>query len=330
MKRLELFLILLLTVSFLEAQKTVFFVSTSDNGGQPSMGICELDEDLGEISLAKSLSVVNCPNYMDISNDRKTLYTVGHEKFNNLSSEKCVHSFNMPEGVLNIGKLNTQSSFGVYPVHISHSADGNFLFVANYGNGSVASYKILSNGSIGNKLSTWEYSGDDEPKTHFIHTTNDDRFVYAVYLGLDRVMNFKLSEEGVMSLNPEQEYLSLPENTGPRHMAFNKNGKFAYIISEYGNTVISCAIDSSSGALSIIETLNTLPDDYSGISYGGAIRIHPNGKYLYCSNRGHNSIVSFKIEENGHLTKLETISEGIEWVRDFSISPSGKYLIAGF
>lgn len=314
----------------LAAQKTVFFVSTSDNGGQPSMGICELDEDLGELSLAKSLSVVDCPNYMAISDDRQTLYTVGHEKFSNGNNENCVHSFSLQEGVLNIGKLNSQSSFGGYPVHISLSGDGHFLFVANYVSGSVASYKLLNDGSIGEKLSNWNYEGEGQPKAHFIHASNDGRFVYAVFLGLDRVMNFTLSEEGIMSLNPDQDYLSLPEDSGPRHMAFNKNGKYAYILSEHGNTLISCAIDSASGVLSIIDFWSTLPDGYTGSSYAGAIRIHPNGEYLYCSNRGHNSIVSFRIEENGYLTKLETISEGIEWVRDFEISPSGNYLIAGF
>ena len=335
MKRLELIFIFLLVAGVLAAQNSIFFVSTSSAAGRPSIAICELDEAQGKMSIAKLINGVNCPFYMVLSKDRENLYTVGHETFSSANKDNCIHSFSVPEGVLDMEKQNTRSSSGVFPAHISLSPDGKFLFVANYTSGSVASYGIKEDGSIGERLSVWKYDKDVEekvdPNAHYIHPSNDGRFVYAVFLGFDKIMNFSLSEEGVMSLNPAQNYLSVPAKSGPRHMAFHENGKFAFILTEHGNTVISCSIDSDSGVLSIIDTYSTLPEDYSGPkSYGGAIHIHPNGEYLYCSNRGHNSIVSFKIENDGSLSKAKTNTNGMKWVSDFSISSSGKYLIAGF
>jgi len=330
MKRVELILILLMFIGLVEGQNTVFIVSTSDASAQPSMAICELNEELGEISLAKPVEGGDCPNYMTLTKDRRFMYAVSTENFSNQNSHNSIRSFGIPEGVLDMEESNTQSSSGEYPCYISLSPEEEFLFVANYITGSIASYELTDDGSIGAALSNWEYTGAGDPKAHYVHTSNDGRFVYAVLLGLDRVMNFSLSEEGIMSPNPEQDYLSVEPNAGPRHMAFHKNGKNAFILNELGNTVISCSIDSASGVLSIIDTWSTLPEGHSGISYAGAIRIHPNGEYLYCSNRGHNSIVSFRIEANGNLTKTETVTEGIGWVRDFNIVPSGKYLVAGY
>lgn len=336
MKYLILSFYISLIFSTMSAQKTIFFTGTTNAKEINSITVCELDESTSEISIIKQTPGGQRPGYLVISKDKNFLYSVSSENFAGNKNENSLNAFKIEKESWNLTQLNQQSSHGLNPCHISLSPSEKTLFTANYTSGSISSYPILKNGNIGESLSNIQLEGSgpnksrqEGPHAHYINTSIDGKYVYASDLGTDKIMICKLSKKGKLLKNMKAEYFELSPGSGPRHMDFHKNGKFVYIINELSNEVISCLYDASNGSLTQIDKDNTVSEAFNGKSTSAAIHIHPNGEYLYCSNRGENSISVFKIESDGQLTKIQIFTEGMGMLRDFNISPSGQFLIAG-
>ncbi len=232
--------------------------------------------------------------------------------------------------------LNTVSSRGGGPCHLNVDATGRCLVVANYGSGSVAAMPVNADGSLGEAAGFIQHEGSSVdprrqkgPHAHSVNFSPDNRFVIAADLGLDKLLVYRVDPANA-TLDPhDPPFAEVKPGSGPRHFTFHPNGKFAYVINEMASTVTAFAWDAQAGTLSEIETLSTLPAGFDGSNHTAEVRVHPSGRFLYGSNRGHDSIAVFAIgQETGKLQFIETTPSGGTRPRNFSPTPDGRFLVA--
>ena len=209
--------------------------------------------------------------------------------------------------------LNQQSSGGGGPCHLAVDAKGKCVLTANYGSGSVAVLPIRPDGSLGTPATTIQHAGSGAnperqagPHAHFICPSPDNRFALACDLGLDKVIAYQLDAK-VPELKPAMpEFAKVAPGAGPRHLAFSPDGNFVYVINEMISSITAFRYEPRTAAMTEVQTISTLPKDSATTSYCAEIAMHPTGKFLYGSNRGHDSIAVFAVDQkSGKLTSLE-------------------------
>jgi 6-phosphogluconolactonase len=234
--------------------------------------------------------------------------------------------------------LNTQPTNGTFPAHLSVHPSGQYLLASNYGTGNYPVYRIETGGSIGATTDDFQGEGNgsgpnpgrqEAPHAHQILTDPEARHVFGVDLGADKVNVWTLDlATGVLSLNTVP-FAPVASGSGPRHMAFHQSGQVAYVLDELVSSITVFAYDPERGAFIWLQTISTLPARFTGVNTTAEIRIHPNGRFLYSTNRGHNSIAIFEIdEETGKLDTVGWESTRGEWPRGMNIDPSGTFLYA--
>lgn len=265
------------------------------------------------------------PSFIKTGKQKKYLYAVSELGPGDASSG-FVHSFEiLDDGSLKeIGKLSTG---GYAPCHIALDRSGKFAFVSNYLGGVVSVYRIAEDGKL-EKNQELKLNNSATAHAHSVKVSGDNRYAYIADLGNDKlwIFNFDRSEG---KLKPhEQPFVDLKKGAGPRHMSFSKNGTYAYSINEL-NSSVSVFRVKANGGLDLIQNIPALPDSYKAKNAAADIHIHPEGKFLYTSNRGHNSIAIFEIDqETGMLGKPDFAPVAGKTPRNFAISPYGKYLYA--
>ncbi|MFZ4507277.1 MAG: lactonase family protein [Fimbriimonas sp.] len=286
-----------------------------------------LNQKNGHISTPELVAEIKDPSYLAYHPNGKFLFAVQE------SSEGKISSYAVGAG----GKLtlvNTQVALGGGPCHLSVDPSGKFLFTAAYGAGKAASLPIAADGSLGAPITNFQNTGSsvnkgrqEGPHMHFIEADAKGKFVYACDLGTDEILVFKLGKDGSLTLG-EPRAAKAPPGGGPRHLAFHPNGKVAFVNNELTNGVTSYAVNATTGALSPIQTLSTLPDGVTK-NTTAEIALHPNGKWLYVSNRGHDSIAVYDVTPAGGLHLVEIHKLDVAEPRGFGIDPSGKWLVVG-
>lgn len=233
--------------------------------------------------------------------------------------------------------LNQQSSGGNGPCHLSVDKSGKWVLVANYSGGSVAVLPIKADGSLGEATAFIQHQGSSVnpqrqkgPHAHWIDTDAANRFAFCCDLGLDKVLIYKLdSARGTLAPNDPPAVATKP-GAGPRHLAFHPNGRYAYVINELGNTMVAYRYDAEAGRLEEIQSLPTLSADFTGNSTTAEVEVHPSGKFVYGSNRGHDSIVVYAVDaSSGKLAWVQHQSSLGKSPRNFAVDPTGAWLIAG-
>lgn len=248
-----------------------------------------------------------------------------------------VVSFSVDASTGDLKPLNSQSSGGSGPCHVSVDKTGRFVFVANYGGGSCGVLPIRDDGSLGEMVSFQQFAGTGgtpekpiPPRGHSINIDPSNRVAIACDAGTDKVMIYKF-DAATGKLNPaDPPFVSPGPTAAPRHSAFHPNGKFAYDINEHTCSVTAYAFDADKSTLTALQTISTLPEGHEvQIGYSTAeVVVHPSGKFLYGSNRGHNTIVTFAIDEaTGKLTLVGHQGEGVNIPRNFNIDPTGNYAL---
>jgi len=234
--------------------------------------------------------------------------------------------------------LNNQPSIGTGPCHVQVDATGRVLLVANYGSGSVAAYPLKEDGSVGVATSFIQHEGssvDPErqagPHGHCIIMDHANRFALVCDLGLDKVLVYKL-DASTAKLTPNNPPFAITRaGAGPRHLAFDPRGNHVYVIDELDCTMTVFRYDAARGALSAIQNISTLPagvTNQPGFTTAEVV-VHPSGKFLYGSNRGHNSISVFSInKKTGKLALVDNVPSGGKTPRCFNIDPTGRFLLA--
>jgi 6-phosphogluconolactonase len=232
--------------------------------------------------------------------------------------------------------LNQVPSMGADPAHVSVSKSGNFVLVANYSGGSVAAFRILDDGSL-RLSSSVQHSGakgphpnQQSPHAHFIANDEQGERVFVADLGLDQVLVYALDEStGALTPNAAPSAV-VPAGGGPRHLAFEKQGRFVYANNELSQTVTAFARDVVTRALTPIQTLSSLPPNDSQPGQSSAIILSADGAHLYVGNRGPNSIAVFDVDRaSGKLSLKATVPTGGNWPRDLKLDPTGRFLVLG-
>ena len=305
--------------------------------GKQSKGIYRLQMDLSTGALtAPELAVATTnPSFLAVHPSRKYLYAV--EEVGNFGGQKsgAVSGFAIePDGRL--GLLNQQPSQGPGPCYLSLDKAGRYVFAANYSGGSSALFSVSEEGLLGEPGAALQHSlpaasTRPAPRSH-AHSIDLDpagRFALAADLGLDCVLAYHFdAATGALTPNASPA-LVLPTGSGPRHVAFGAAGRFVYVINETANTVVVGQYDADHGTIQERQTISTLPEGFKGESACAEIQVHPNGRFLYASNRGHDSIAVFAIDApTGKLTLVECQPSGGKSPRHFEIDPSGTFLLA--
>jgi len=307
--------------------------------GKVSKGIyrSELDLSTGKLSPPVLAGEATSPSFLAIAPNEKFLYSVGEISDFGGKPAGAVNAFAIDAATGNLKLLNQQSSVGAGPCHVVVDREGKNVLVANYGGGSAAVLPIQADGKIGEASSFVQHKGtsvdkgrQEAPHAHSINVDAKNRFAFVADLGLDTVQVYRFdSTKGTIAPNDPAASKVAP-GSGPRHFAFHPSGKFAYVINEMSLTVTAFQYDADKGQLSTLQTITTLPEgvtDRKGMSTAEVV-VHPSGKFLYGSNRGHHSIAAFAIDQStGKLTAIGHQGKGIKTPRNFNIDPTGHYLL---
>jgi 6-phosphogluconolactonase len=245
-----------------------------------------------------------------------------------------VSAFAIERGTGNLRLLNEQATQGADPCHLTLDRKGRTLLVANYTGGSITTLPLRSDGTLGMASDVKQHEGSSikeqqkGPHAHCIILDAAERYALAADLGIDKVMIYRFDPATGKITPGKQPWAELQQGAGPRHLTLHPNGKYLYVINELDSTLTAFKYNGATGTLSLIETVSTLPSDFSGVSYCADVRVSPSGRFIYGSNRGHNSIVVFEIDQSsGKLTPLEHVSTEGKWPRNFNIDPGGRFLL---
>ncbi len=292
----------------------------------------EFDSDTGKLTPKGVTAETSDPSWIAVHPSRKFLYAA-----NEAGKSSAVSAFAIDAKGGELTLLNQMPSLGEDPCYLSFDKTGKYLLVANYSSGTVAVFPILPNGRLGeytamlkDQGTTGPHKNQEGPHAHWIETSPDNRFALVADLGLDEVLVYKFdAASGTLTPN-EPAFAKLKAGSGPRHIAFHPRGKFVFAVSELNSTATSFAYDGKKGALKEIGTVSTLPPGFSGRNDVAEAAVDPNGKFLYVSNRGNDSIAIVSIDPaKGTLAPVGGgVPTGGKEPRHFAIDPSGKYLLA--
>jgi len=277
------------------------------------------------------------PSFLDIDVARRRLFAVNELQQVGGRRGGAVTAFSIDRNTGALAMINQQLSMGTGPCHIVADNQHRYVVVSNYGSGSVAVLPVHADGSLGAASAVVQHSGSSVnperqkgPHAHCATFDRANRFVFVCDLGLDKILVYRFdAARGTLAAHTPP-FASLKPGAGPRHMAFRPDGRFAYVVNELNSTVTVFAYDGSAGVLKEIQTVSTLPEHFDGPNFPAEIDLHPSGKWLYASNRGHNSVVLFAVDGGtGRLTWVEEQGTGGSRPRHFGIDSSGQYLAVG-
>jgi 6-phosphogluconolactonase len=332
-----LFAAILLFSDTAQAERYRVFVGTYTGGDSISKGVysCEFDAETGKLSDPVLAAELINPSFLAIHPSGKYLYAVNEVSEGPGRGNGAVTALTInADGTLT--KINHQASEGGAPCHCNVDATGTNLLIANYGGGNVAVYPISEDGSlkpvscnIQHEGSSVDKSRQEAPHAHSINVSSDNKFAYAADLGLDKIMIYKLDADA-HTLSPASQPAALvTPGGGPRHFSIHPSGKFAYTNNEMTMVVTGFSRNPEDGSLRAIQEISTIPAGFEGRKSTAECLVHPSGKFLYVSNRGHETITAYTIDqETGLLTYVENEPTGGKEPRNFFIDPSGKWLLA--
>ncbi|SFG21846.1 lactonase family protein [Sporolactobacillus nakayamae] len=300
------------------------YIGTYTKGKSEGIYSFVLDTVRKELTALRAEVKLDNPTYLSISQDNRHLYSVMKS-----GSKGGVAAYAI-EASDHLRLLGTSLREGSSPCYVSIDRENRRILDANYHKGTASLYASNTDvglnvvGDVVHKGSGANPDRQEGPHVHFADFTPDGRFAVTVDLGTDALTTYQLSDD---RWTKQSELTFLP-GTGPRHLAFHPNAPYAYMMTELSNEVIALHFDAEHGQFSLIQKMNALPADFDGHSQGAAIKISADGRFVYASNRGHNSIAVFQIDEHtGKLALIEHVDTLGDWPRDFEMDPSGTLLI---
>jgi 6-phosphogluconolactonase len=310
------------------------YVGTYTQKGSKGIYRFEFDAATGKLTDRAVAGETSNPSFLALSPDRRFLYAVSEISDFEGKKTGAVAAFAVGKDG-NLTALNKQPSAGTGPCHLVVDRAGKHVITANYGSGSVCVLPIESDGRLGkatdvvqHKGSSVDKSRQEGPHAHCVTLDAANRFCLVCDLGLDKVMVYRYdAEHGKLTPN-DPPAGSVAPGAGPRHFAFHPNGRFGYVTNEMDSTVTAFAWDDQHGTLTNLQTLSTLPDGPVPGNSTAEIAVHPSGKFLFDSNRGHDTIVSYRIDEQtGKLTRVGEQGQDVKVPRNFAVDPTGKYVL---
>jgi 6-phosphogluconolactonase len=316
-------------------ERMLVYVGTYTKGPGDGIFLYTLDMKSGELTPAGIGPKVESPSFLAIHPSRKYLYAVNEIGNYQGKDSGSVSAYSIEPKTGKLTLLNVQTSGGSAPCHISVDRAGKNALIANYSGGSVAVLPIKSDGSLAPASAFIQHKGtgpdasrQEGPHAHSINLDPSNKYAFAADLGLDKVLVYRF-DAAKGTLTPSDPPAAIVAGgSGPRHFAFHPSGRFAYVINEMKSTITGFAYDGA-GKLTELETVSSIPGGPVPGNSTAEVQVSPNGKFLYGSNRGHNSIVIYRIDPNsGRLTYVGNESTRGKVPRNFGIDPTGTFLIA--
>ena len=316
-----------------QPREFTLYVGTYTSGKSEGIYGYRMDRLSGALTRFNAFKSVN-PSFLTIDRSKRYLYAVNEVGEYAGKPGGGVSAFAIDPLTGNLRLLNEQATQGADPCYLTVDSRKRFLLVANYTGGSICVLPVRSDGTLGmlSDLQQHEGSGVKEqqkgPHAHCIILDRSERHALAADLGIDKVMIYQFDQSNGKLTPATQPWVQLQAGAGPRHLTFHPNGKYLYVISELDSTLTVFRYNEQNGTLSQIETVSTLPSEFTGVSYCADVHVSPSGKFLYGSNRGHDSIVVFEIDPGtGKLTLVQHVSTQGSWPRNFTLDPAGRFLL---
>ncbi len=310
-----------------------FYLGTYTRGESRGIYQAQLDAQTGRLHGLGLVAELESPSFLALHPSKPIVYAVS--EVSNFGGEKAgaVSALRRDPATGQLALLSRQTTKGAHPCHVSVTPCGKYVMVANYSGGSIACYPVKEDGSLGPMSGFVQHEGSSVsprqkgPHAHSIDTDAAGRFTLVDDLGLDKVLIYRLEKGKFVPNTPA--FAALAPGSGPRHLAFHPSGRFVYVINELLSTVTAFDYDAKAGTLTEIQTIGALPEGFDGKNTTAEVRVHPSGKFLYGSNRGHDSIVTFRIDPaTGKLTLVGHTPSGGNSPRNFTLDPAGRYLLA--
>jgi 6-phosphogluconolactonase len=312
------------------------YVGTYTGGKSKGIYLFQMDPATGRLTPEGVAAETDNPSFLAIHPSRKYLYAVNEVGEFGGQKSGAVSAFAIAPGTGKLTLLNQAASGGDGPCHLTIDKTGRNVLVANYGGGSVAVLPIQPDGRLAKATTFIQHQGSsinkqrqEGPHAHSAQLDAANRFAFVADLGLDRVFVYHFDPNRGALTPGTPPAVSVALGAGPRHFAFHPDGRYAYVIDELNSTVTAFAYDARTGELKTLQAVSTLPEGFIGENSTAEVQVSPNGRFLYGSNRGHNSIAIFAIApKTGLLNYLGYEPTQGKTPRNFSLDPSGNYLIA--
>jgi 6-phosphogluconolactonase len=308
--------------------KTYVYIGSYAEKNVPGIHQYEYNPLTGELTFLHSIEGILNPSFLTINAKKDRLYSVSEEE----TEAGNVAAFAIHPSSGELTYVNERSSLGGAPCHVILDQSEKFLFVANYNGGNVNLFPLLEDGSIGVISDNVIHSGEElqsNPQAashpHSVMVSPSNEFFMVPDLGLDTIFTYRIDKSKKLKLHNK---IDVKQGAGPRHFVFHPTGKYGYVINELNSTITVFSYSDKDGILAQIQSITTLPIDYTGTNYCADIHIGKEGQFLYGSNRGHDSIAVYAInQDTGHLTFIEHTKTKGQTPRNFVIDPLGKFLL---
>ena len=316
------------------ADDPVVFISAFAAGEKGAIHAFQFDSKTGTLKPQQRTTDVQHPFFLVISPDGRFLYSIDTDKFGG-NEDEFVAAYAIKDRSGKLERLNQQAAKGTASCYLDIATNGKTVVLANYSTGSVAALPVSKDGSLKPATSFVQHNGSSinpkrqkAPYAHSIVISPDNRFALAADLGIDKVLIYRLdATESKLSVNDVQPSVSVEPGSGPRHLTFHPNGKSVYLINELKNTVTYFDYEPQSGKLTTQQTISTLPADFDGVTHTADVKITPNGKFLYGTNRGHDSIACYRIGDDGMLRMIKIQPSMGKGPQNLLVTPDGQWLI---
>ncbi len=336
MKKVILLFFYILCVFQTEAQpkKEILYVGTFSVRGSQGIYAYTFNRAKRTLTLLQTVPSLESPSYLEIHPTGNFLYSVNRGKADTTDHGGSVSAYGIDKKTGRLSGLNHRSSYGDGPCYVSIDKNGKFIFVAHYSEGTLAVLSLFKDGLIGSPSDAKKYSGrglvnerQEGPHIHAAVMSPDNKFVYVVDLGTDKIYIYEFNAEDGTLHNASMSEARVAPGAGPRHLAFHPSGDFAYLAEELTSTVAVFSVDKLSGALTILQdTVRSLPANFTEKNSSADIHTDVSGKYLYLSNRGANTISIYSISKDGKITLTGHQDTGGKTPRNFLVDPKGEYL----
>jgi 6-phosphogluconolactonase len=302
------------------ADLTVYF-GTHTAGPGKGFSVSHFDTVTGALSKPEFLLETPAPAYFVIAPGGRRLYSCNSTGF--------VSAYSIDPATAQLKLINQKPSGGGDPSYISLDRTGHYVLVANFESGNVAVWALEPDGSLGERTAFVQHTdGGLQPHAHSIRVDPTNRFALVGDTGLDRLFVYKFNvKDGSLTPN-DPPFVTAAPGANPRHVAFHPNGRWLYVLTEAGSTIMLFNWDTKRGALSEVQTVSTLPKDFQGKSACAEMQVHPNGKFVYASNRGRDSIAVFSVDsKTGRLTLIQDVPSGGKTPRNFDLDPTAHWML---
>jgi 6-phosphogluconolactonase len=327
----------LFSMSQASASPVLVYIGTyTDDSSSQGIYALRFDPSNGTLSEPILAAEAKNPTFLALHPDKHHLYAGG--ELNPPAAPKTggVSAYAIEADTGKLLPLNQQPTGGGGTTHLVVDATGRMVIAANYYGGYVCALPVKDDGSLGERSAFFQLTGplgpnkdrQDKSHAHSVTLSPDNRFVFACDLGLDRVFSYKLDPTHAALIPNDPPFTAAPAGAGPRHSKFSADARFFYVINEMGGSVSVFAYDAAHGALTLKQTIPTLPPDFHELNTSAEIRIHPNGRFVYASNRGHDSIAVFARDaQSGLLSLVEIVPCGGKHPRNYALSSDGNWLL---